>query len=246
MDQAWPPKFPCFFDARNSHFDDIRHFPQILDSQSREVLPTDTGWILYSKLCKFETFNCGFEEREVSICLQNIGTVSVFWLAWDSLRYAGHHFQSLYCTLLQSIEVVDRHFLPDTSMDMAFLCISQSWNVLVFFGFLHIVLKCCWAASVIIPCASCSLPQGGGSMMSIFRSSSDMWCHKSFAQHFRVAAVGLGMCVILWHQCRPLQGTGNSHMHCAMRSVMFYHGRSEATIPFWPPFFFMFQVVDIK
>lgn len=73
--------------------------------------------------------------------------------------------------------------------------------------------------------------------MSIFRSSSDMWCHKSFAQHFRVAAVGLGMCVILWHQCRPLQGTGNSHMHCAMRSVMFYHGRSEATIPFWPPFF---------
>ena len=32
------PEFPCFFDARNSQFDDIRHFPQILDSQSREVL----------------------------------------------------------------------------------------------------------------------------------------------------------------------------------------------------------------
>lgn len=239
MDQAWPRFFVLFW---------CQKFPiwwyQALSSNlglsEQRGAPTDTGEF-WGKLCKFETVKCGFEEREVSICLQNIGTVSVFLLAWDSLRYAGHHFQSLYCTLLQSIEVVDRHFLPDTSMDMAFLCISQSWNVLVFFGFLHIVLKCCWAASVIIPCASCSLPQGGGSMMSIFRSSSDMWCHKSFAQHFRVAAVGLGMCVILWHQCRPLQGTGNSHMHCAMRSVMFYHGRSEATIPFWPPFFSCFK-----
>ncbi len=62
-------------------------------------------------------------------------------------------------------------------------------------------LKLSWtAASVIIPWAACSLPQGGGSMMSIFRSSSDMWCHKSFAQNIWVAAfVGHGMCGNVWH-----------------------------------------------
>ena len=71
-------------------------------------------------------------------------------------------------------------------------------------------------------------------MMSIFRRSSDMWCHKSFAQNLWVAAfVGHGMCGILWQECRPPQGTGDSHMHFAMRSVVFCHGRSETTILFW-------------
>lgn len=235
------PEFPCFFWWKK--FPVLTISGTFLKSWTlrAERCSNRHRWILYSKLCKFETVKCGFEQREVSIYLRNIGTVSIFCLHETHYDTRVTIFNRCTVPFLQSIEVVNRQFLPDTSMDMAFLCISQSWNVLVFFGFLHIVLKCCWAASVIIPCASCSLPQGGGSMMSIFRSSSDMWCHKSFAQHFRVAAVGLGMCVILWHQCRPLQGTGNSHMHCAMRSVMFYHGRSEATIPFWPPFFSCFK-----
>ena len=42
------------------------------------------------------------------------------------------------CTLLQSIEVVDRHFLSDTSMDMAFLNLETC-------SFSQIVLNCCFS-----------------------------------------------------------------------------------------------------